>query len=102
MPKTARSSDCESETVSSYYPLENSGEPLFVGKENEPAIDNFNLCAKNGLAGLFTEEKSRRGITVHVLLLQTRKFVEEMKQEYRSTARSRRRAEVFKNDISQM
>ena len=35
------------------------------------------------------------------LPLWTRKFVEEMKQEYCSTARSQR-PEVFKNDISQM
>ena len=35
------------------------------------------------------------------LLLWTRKFVEEMKQEYRSTARSQC-PEVFENDISQM
>ena len=32
------------------------------------------------------------------LLLRTRKFVEEMKQEYRSTAR-RQRPEVFENDV---
>ena len=56
---------------------------LFEDKENEPAINNFILCTENGLAGLFTEEKSRRDITA-------RKFVEEMKQEYRPIARSQR------------
>ena len=36
---------------------------LFADKENEPAINNFNLCAEDGLAGLFTEAKSGRSIT---------------------------------------
>ena len=32
-------------------------------KENEPAVDSFNLCSENGLVGLFTNKKSGRGIT---------------------------------------
>ena len=36
---------------------------MFADRENEPAIDNFDLCTKNGLADLFTEEKFGRGIT---------------------------------------
>ena len=36
---------------------------MFEDKENEPAIGNFNLCTENGLADLFPEEQSGRGIT---------------------------------------
>ena len=66
-------------------------------KENEPAIiDKFNLCTENGLVDLFPELKNLGAVS---LLLRTRKFVEEMKQEYRKIPGSQR-PEAFENAIS--
>ena len=67
-------------------------------KENEPVIDNFNLCTENGLANPFPVLENLGEVS---LLLQKRKSVEEMKQEYHSMTRSQRH-EVFENGISQM
>ena len=43
---------------------ENNFEPLFVGANNEKAVDNFNLRTEDLLTDLFTDkEDSGRGIT---------------------------------------
>ena len=64
---------------------------MFADKENKPAIGNFNLCTENGLANLFTEEKSGRAITPVT-----------DKEIHRGNEARSQRPEVFESEISQM
>ena len=68
---------------------------MLADKENEPAIDNFNICTENGLAGPFTEEKSGRGITAV-----TDKEIRRRNEE--RISQTTNKPKVFENGISQM